>query len=77
MQFHQAPKLHETVTHEILVEKIGGKSLNFKHRFLVGEVLCMESTETRVWATHSLTQPPILTTLPVPDQVRTALSVES
>jgi 4-hydroxybenzoyl-CoA thioesterase len=77
MQFHQAPKLHETVTHEILVEKIGGKSLNFKHRFLVGEVLCMESTETRVWATHSLTQPPVLTTLPVPDQVRTALSVES
>jgi hypothetical protein len=37
----------------------------------------MESTETRVWATHSLTQPPILTTLPVPHQVRTALSVES
>ena len=77
MQFHQAPKLHETVRHEITVEKIGGKSMAFKHRFFLGDVLCMESTETRIWATHSLTQPPTLTTLPVPEEVRAALSAGS
>lgn len=77
MQFHQAPKLHETVRHEITVEKIGGKSMAFTHRFFLGDVLCMESTETRIWATHSLTQPPTLTTLPVPEEVRAALSAGS
>ena len=77
MHFHHAPQLHETVRHEITVEKIGRKSIAFRHRFLLGDLLCMEATETRIWATHSLTQPPTLTTLPVPDHVRAALSADS
>ena len=73
MKFHAAPALHETVTHQITVEKIGGKSLAFRHRFLRGTELLMEAEETRVWAEHPLDNPRGLRALPVPDKVRALL----
>jgi 4-hydroxybenzoyl-CoA thioesterase len=75
MKFQSAPALHETVTHEIKVEKVGGKSLAFRHRFLRGEELLMEAEETRVWAEHALDNPRVLRTQPVPDDVRALLEV--
>jgi 4-hydroxybenzoyl-CoA thioesterase len=74
MQFHSAPTLHQDITHEIHVEKIGSKSLTFSHRFLRREELLMEAQETRVWATHALDDPSVLRTLPVPGTVRALLS---
>lgn len=74
MRFHEPPALHEDVTHEITVEKIGGKSLGFVHRFLRGEVLLMEASETRVWATHTSGQGASLQSRTVPDHVRTLLT---
>jgi 4-hydroxybenzoyl-CoA thioesterase len=74
MRFVSAPTLHQEVTHEIQVEKIGGKSLAFRHRFLRGDELLMEADETRVWATHALNDPSVLQTLPVPETVRALLS---
>jgi 4-hydroxybenzoyl-CoA thioesterase len=74
MEFHKAPLLHQTVTHEIRVEKVGGKSLAFRHRFLLENELLMEAEDTRIWATHSLIDPASINTLRVPDRVRALLS---
>ena len=73
MKFHSAPALHESVTHQITVEKIGGKSIAFRHRFLRGDELLMEAEETRVWAEHPLDNPRALRTQQVPDNVRALL----
>jgi 4-hydroxybenzoyl-CoA thioesterase len=73
MKFHNAPTLHESITHQILVEKLGGKSIGLRHRFLRGDDLLMEAEETRVWATHALDNPSTLRTYPIPDNVRALL----
>lgn len=73
MKFHSAPALHECVTHKILVEKVGGKSMAFRHIFLRGEDLLMEAEETRVWAEHDLDNPRTLRTQPIPENVRALL----
>lgn len=77
MQFYKAPKLHETVIHEIRIEKIGDTSITVGHRFYLGDTLCMEAVETRVWSTYSLTYPSTLNSLSVPDEVRALLSNET
>lgn len=73
MRFVSAPALHDTVTHQINVTKVGGKSIAFQHRFLRGGELLMEAEETRVWAEHPLDKPRALRTRPVPDHVRALL----
>lgn len=73
MQFIKAPQLLDQVTHEIHIEKIGGTSITVRHRIYQGETLCMEATETRVWASYSLTYPPTLAAVTVPDEVREIL----
>ena len=73
MKFVSAPALHDTVTHQITVMKVGGKSMAFQHRFLRGDELLMEAEETRVWAEHPLDNPRALRTRPVPDDVRALL----
>jgi 4-hydroxybenzoyl-CoA thioesterase len=73
MKFLSAPALHDTVTHQITVTKVGGKSLAFQHRFLRGDELLMEAEETRVWAEHPLDNPRALRTRQVPDNVRALL----
>jgi 4-hydroxybenzoyl-CoA thioesterase len=77
MKFHSAPALHDPVTHQINVEKVGGKSISFRHRFLRGNELLMEADETRVWAEHPLDDPRALRTQQVPDDVRALLEHES
>lgn len=74
MQFFDAPSLHSQVSHEIVVEKIGGKSLGFLHRFWRDETLLMEAHETRVWATHTTGETPVTQAQPVPDYVRDLLT---
>ena len=73
MKFHSAPALHEMLTHQILVTKVGGKSIGIQHRFLRDGELLMEAEETRVWAEHPLDTPRALRTVPVPDNVRALL----
>ena len=73
MKFVSAPALHDTVTHQITVMKVGGKSMAFQHRFLRGDELLMEAEETRVWAEHPLDNPRALRTRQVPDNVRALL----
>ena len=73
MKFVSAPALHDTVTHQITVMKVGGKSMAFQHRFLCGDELLMEAEETRVWAEHPLDNPRALRTRQVPDDVRALL----
>jgi 4-hydroxybenzoyl-CoA thioesterase len=74
MRFHDAPALHAHVRHEILVEKVGGKSLSFVHRFLRDDTLLMEARETRVWAVHGVGHAPSTQAIPVPDAVRALLT---
>jgi 4-hydroxybenzoyl-CoA thioesterase len=73
MKFHSAPALHEIVTHRITVEKLGGKSMAFRHRFLRGSELLMEAEETRVWAEHPLDNARAMRTQPIPEDVRALL----
>ena len=73
MKFLSAPALHEKLTHQILVTKVGSKSIGIQHRFLRDGELLMEAEETRVWAEHPLDTPRALRTLPVPDDVRALL----
>ncbi|WP_321812265.1 MULTISPECIES: acyl-CoA thioesterase [unclassified Burkholderia] len=73
MQFHDAPVLNAHLWHEITVEKIGGKSLSFVHRFLRGETLLMEARETRVWATHVIGNSASMRAESVPNVVRILL----
>ncbi|MFS8980479.1 thioesterase family protein [Cupriavidus necator] len=77
MRFFDAPLLHMQLCHEISVEKIGGKSITFVHRFLRGESLLMEAHETRVWATHLLGDATSMQANRVPDNVRELLTTES
>lgn len=77
MQFSAAPALHDQVWHEILVEKIGGKSLVFVHRFLLEQALLMEARETRVWAIHGVGLAASTQAIPVPDAVRALLTQDS
>ena len=77
VRFLDAPKLHETVTHQISVERLGGKSLNFRHTFLRGENLLAEADETRVWATFNFPENPALASTPIPDEIRSVLSSET
>lgn len=74
MQFFGAPQLHDHIGHEIVVERIGGKSLSFVHRFLRGETLLMEARETRVWAVHAMGDAASIQARAVPDTVRTLLA---
>jgi 4-hydroxybenzoyl-CoA thioesterase len=73
MQFFGAPALHAHVWHEILVERIGGKSLSFIHRFLRDDTLLVEARETRVWAVHGIGQAASTQAISVPDAVRALL----
>lgn len=73
MQFFDAPVLHSQLWHEIKVEKVGGKSLTFVHRFERDDTLLMEAHETRVWATHLIGDATSMRAHVVPDAVRALL----
>jgi 4-hydroxybenzoyl-CoA thioesterase len=55
LRFHRPARLHEMVTHEITVTKIGRSSLSVKHRFFANGECLAEADDTRVWVSHSLT----------------------
>ena len=76
MKFLSAPALHETVTHQITVTRIGGSSIAFQHRFLRGDELLMEADETRVWAEHPLDDARALRARQVPYELRALLEQE-
>lgn len=73
MKFQSAPSLHDMVTHEINVLKVGSKSIRFGHRFFRKDELLMDAEETRVWAEHPAADPRALKTVAVPDEVRALL----
>ena len=73
MKFFAAPPLHSLIWHEIHVDKIGGKSLGFIHRFFMDDTPLVEAHETRVWATHGIGQGASTQAIPVPDTVRKLL----
>lgn len=76
LKFYEPPRLHETITHEIEVVKLGGKSLELTHRFWRGETLLAEASDLRVWARHELLDER-LTSVPIPDNVRERLSTSA
>src|SRR3954466_4637317 len=55
LQFRRPARLHEIVTHEITVAKVGRSSLSVKHRFLTNGECLAEADDTRGWVSHSLT----------------------
>ena len=73
MSFYKPAKLHDIVTHEIAVEKIGRSSLSFTHRFLCGGVVLAEAKDNRVWAMHSLIDASVKST-PISEDMRALLS---
>lgn len=76
LKFHSAPRLHEEVVHEIHVEKLGGKSLCFRHEFRSGDLLLAEAQDVRVWTTHKVGLPDSLKSADIPSRVRALLEGE-
>ncbi|CAN7799811.1 acyl-CoA thioesterase [Paraburkholderia hospita] len=70
MRFLTPAKLHDQLVHEVVVTRLGTKSLSFKHRFLRGEECLAEAEEVRVWAESDASG---MRTLAVPDPVRQLL----
>lgn len=77
MEFHAAPALHDMVTHEIHVSRMGKSSIDFQHRFLRGQQLLMQAQETRVWAQHSPNKDQPIKSIEIPTEIRAALSVKA
>lgn len=73
IKFHAAPALHEEVDHRILVQKVGTKSLSFRHEFRRGDALLAEAEDVRVWTTHVVGQPDSLKAVPIPPEIRALL----
>lgn len=73
MQFHAAPALHDEVDHLIVVQKVGTKSISFRHEFRRGDVLLAEADDVRVWTTHIVGQPHGLKAVQIPPEIRTLL----
>lgn len=69
-QFHSPAFLHDRLTHEVSVAKIGTKSLTFEHRFLRADVCVADAIETRIWVE---TTPDGMRSQPIPDDVRATL----
>ncbi len=72
IKFSRPPHLHEMVTHEIAVTKVGRTSFTVTHRFLRGEDVLAEAEDTRVWASHSLADAG-LKAVPIPGDLRARL----
>ena len=70
MQFLAPAKLHDRLVHEIVVSRLGTKSLSFKHRFLRREECLAEAEEVRVWAESNASG---LRAIAVPEPVRALL----
>jgi 4-hydroxybenzoyl-CoA thioesterase len=66
----------ETVTIESAVSRFGRSSFGVTHRLFKGEALAIEATETRVWAAADPNDPGRIRGVPIPDEVREALSVD-
>jgi acyl-CoA thioesterase FadM len=74
MQFHAPAKLHDELTHEITVARLGSKSLTFRHRFLRGTECVAEAEEVRVWAESDASG---MRAIALPDAVRTSLESDA
>jgi 4-hydroxybenzoyl-CoA thioesterase len=74
LKFHKPPVLHEIVTHEISLVRIGRSSLTFAHRFFKGDILFAEAADTRIWVAHSRVDPSDLKSEEIPQRVRDLLS---
>jgi 4-hydroxybenzoyl-CoA thioesterase len=73
MKFHAAPALHQDIDHRILVQKVGTKSISFRHEFRRGDALLAEAEDVRVWTTHVVGQHDSLKAVPIPREVRALL----
>lgn len=73
MKFHAAAALHEEVDHLIVVQKVGTKSLSFRHEFRRDGVLLVEVEDVRVWATYVSGQPDTLKAVAIPVEIRAML----
>jgi acyl-CoA thioesterase FadM len=73
IKFHAAPALHEEVDHRILIQKVGTKSLSFRHEFRRGDALLAEAEDVRVWTMHVVGQPDTLKAVPIPPEIRALL----
>lgn len=73
IEYKVAAVLHDRVIHRVSVEKIGRKSITFRHVFLRDGQTLAEAEDTRVWAQHS-TNDGKIESREVPEDVRALLS---
>jgi 4-hydroxybenzoyl-CoA thioesterase len=64
----------EDVTIESAISRFGNSSFDVTHRLLRGDVLAIEAREKRVWAGEDPDRPGTLKGMPMPVEVRDALS---
>ena len=73
LRFRAPVRLHQHVTHEICVTKLGRSSLEFGHRILdVNEVSLVEGDEKRVWVEFDRADGS-MKSVPIPAAIRVLL----
>lgn len=70
LEFLQPAKPHDLLQHELVIARVGDKSVDIDHRFLRGETCLARGRERRVWAEMRITDPK-LDPVPVPIEIRT------
>lgn len=72
LEYKQAAVVYDRLRHRVTVEKLGRKSLTFRHHILRNDNLLMEAEDIRVWAQHSVHDGKV-EAHEIPDEIRKIL----
>jgi len=67
-------RIGDFVTHTVWISRWGPKAFDIEHRFSIKDRLLVKATQVRVWARALPDDPDSLRSIPVPQNVRAALS---
>jgi 4-hydroxybenzoyl-CoA thioesterase len=73
-QFHSPARYGDEVTIASTVVRVGGASFDIEHRLTLGEKLCAEGWETRVWARRDPANTDGIISQSLPKNLRTVLA---
>jgi 4-hydroxybenzoyl-CoA thioesterase len=72
--FRAPARVGDRLTLSTRTSRFGGRSFDLEHRFFLADALIVEGAQTRVWGRTAPGQPDTLTAVPLPAEVRAALS---
>ena len=72
--FRAPARVGDLLTLSTRISRFGSRSFDLEHRFFLGDALIVEGAQTRIWGRAAPGQPDTLTAVPLPAEVRAALS---